>query len=49
MKEKQKYASPHVEAVELTPGGAILTGSETETKGTGINPLNPDYGDISWD
>ncbi len=49
MNVKRTYAPPQVEAVELTPGGAILTGSETETKGTGINPLVPDYDDISWD
>lgn len=49
MKKKLLYEAPQVEAVELTPGGAILTGSETETKGTGINPLVPDYDDISWD
>lgn len=49
MKEKQMYASPHVEAVELTPGGTLLAGSETETQNSGINPLSPDYGGLTWD
>ena len=49
MNEKLMYASPQAEAVELTLGGTILTGSETETGNTGINTLTPDYGGISWD
>lgn len=41
MKEKQMYASPHVEAVELTLGGALLTGSQQQAQLSDPTPVFP--------
>lgn len=48
MKEKQMYASPHVEAVELTPGGTLLTGSQTEKGGIGMYVGGGEIIDFNW-
>lgn len=50
MKEKQKYyyASPQVEAVELTPGGTLLTGSETNANAL-LGGMNGTIGDFDWE
>ena len=46
MKEKQMYVSPHVEAVELTPGGTLLAGSKQGTDG--IETPGGEYLDYNW-
>ena len=48
MKKKLLYAAPQVEAVELTPGGAILTGSETEKGGIGMYVGGGEIIDFNW-
>ena len=49
MNEKLMYAAPQVEAVELTTGGAILTGSETEMSGVGVYVGGGEMVNFDWE
>ena len=49
MKKKLHYEAPQVEAVELTPGGAILTGSETEKSGVGVYVGGGEMVNFDWE
>lgn len=48
MKKKLQYEVPATQALELAPGGAILTGSTIPTS-NGIDDMSPDFSDFSWD
>ncbi|MCR5408985.1 MAG: hypothetical protein K6E61_07785 [Bacteroidales bacterium] len=47
--KKEYYLEPQSEAVELTPGGAILTGSETEMSSVGIAKGDSEIVDFIWE